>query len=386
MQDEAEDRASGKAEYKMSVGLVLSAGGNAAESWHAGVLNALADAAGWDARSADLIVGTSAGAVAGLCLRAGVAPADLYARQLGEPLSDEAQEIAARVTTERPPPESAIRAVSLRPHSLRMSARELLPPQKPRLARLLVGLTPRGLNHNDSLGHQMAELHPEPWPSERLWVVAVRLSDGKRVVFGRDDVNVTVWDALRASCTVPCRDEPVVISGHEYVDGGIHSYVNADLMGPPAFDAAVVSSVAGGEVDWEPVRDVLRDSWTATRTGLGSLRDATPQSASTWMRETVSGVWADGLALRTRLRQAMEDQLRHEVAGLRNNGISVLVVRPDAEAVKLLSSARRDRHSSQWQARLAATADAATRRALATSHGQLFSAVLRQTRPGANER
>ena len=275
----------------VSVGLVLSAGGNAAESWHAGVLNALADMARWDARDAELIVGTSAGAVAGLCLRAGVSPADLYARQRGEPFSDEARVIADRVTTEPPPRPQGCSVVSLRPHSLRMTARALMPPQRPRLARALVGLTPRGVNHNDAVGQQMSELHPEPWPSERFWVVAVRLSDGKRVVFGRDDTDVTVWDALRASCAVPCRDVPVAIAGSEYIDGGVHSYVNADLMGPPAFDAVVVSSVAGGEVDWAPVRKSLRDSWTAATAGIRSMPQATPEAARVWMSETASRTW-----------------------------------------------------------------------------------------------
>jgi len=61
----------------VSVGLVLSAGGAIADAWHAGVVNALHDMARWDARSAELILGTSAGSIVGLCLRAGMAPGDL---------------------------------------------------------------------------------------------------------------------------------------------------------------------------------------------------------------------------------------------------------------------------------------------------------------------
>ena len=37
---------------------------------------ALCDETGWDARRADLIVGTSVGAISGLIYRAGVSPAD----------------------------------------------------------------------------------------------------------------------------------------------------------------------------------------------------------------------------------------------------------------------------------------------------------------------
>ncbi|MBJ7282394.1 MAG: hypothetical protein JHD40_04705, partial [Acidimicrobiia bacterium] len=47
------------------IGLVLGAGGLTGQAFHAGVLAGLADGIGWDARSAELVVGTSAGARAG---------------------------------------------------------------------------------------------------------------------------------------------------------------------------------------------------------------------------------------------------------------------------------------------------------------------------------
>ena len=65
------------------VGLVLGAGGVAGGAWHAGVLAALAEETGWDARSAAVIVGTSAGSIIGAALRSGVAPRDLHATAVG---------------------------------------------------------------------------------------------------------------------------------------------------------------------------------------------------------------------------------------------------------------------------------------------------------------
>jgi len=47
------------------VGLVLGAGGIAGGAFHAGVLAALEEATGWDPRRAALVVGTSAGSIAG---------------------------------------------------------------------------------------------------------------------------------------------------------------------------------------------------------------------------------------------------------------------------------------------------------------------------------
>src|SRR5437763_16853595 len=69
------------------IGLVLGAGGMVGHAFHAGVLAAMSEATGFDAREAEVIVGTSAGSVVGALLRAGLAPADLAAHASGAPLS-----------------------------------------------------------------------------------------------------------------------------------------------------------------------------------------------------------------------------------------------------------------------------------------------------------
>ncbi|MGI8753549.1 MAG: patatin-like phospholipase family protein [Acidimicrobiales bacterium] len=60
------------------VAVVLGAGGPVGHAFHAGVLAALAEE-GWDGRNADLLVGTSVGAITAGLLRAGLAPSDLFA-------------------------------------------------------------------------------------------------------------------------------------------------------------------------------------------------------------------------------------------------------------------------------------------------------------------
>ena len=62
-----------------SVGLVLGAGGVVGQAYHAGVLAVLEHDCGWDPRSADVIVGTSAGSITGTLLRAGVPASELAA-------------------------------------------------------------------------------------------------------------------------------------------------------------------------------------------------------------------------------------------------------------------------------------------------------------------
>jgi NTE family protein len=85
----------------------------------------------------------------------------------------------------------------------------------------------------------------ERWPAAALWIVAVDLDVGRRVVFGRAGAPaVTVGQAVEASCAVPSYFAPVVIDGSRYVDGGVHSTTNADLaaqLEPPP-DLALVSA------------------------------------------------------------------------------------------------------------------------------------------------
>ena len=70
-----------------SVALVLGAGGLTGGAWTCGVLGALDEVVGWDARDAELIVGTSAGARVGATLRLGFSPADHHAGASGAQLA-----------------------------------------------------------------------------------------------------------------------------------------------------------------------------------------------------------------------------------------------------------------------------------------------------------
>ena len=83
------------------VGVVLGAGGSLGYAFHAGVLAALHDVAGFDARHADLLVGTSAGSVAASFLAGGLPGRDFGAGALGRELSPEGREVVARVRGRR---------------------------------------------------------------------------------------------------------------------------------------------------------------------------------------------------------------------------------------------------------------------------------------------
>ncbi len=80
------------------------------------------------------------------------------------------------------------------------------------------------------------------WP-EGLRICTVRRSDGARVVFGRDGAPpARLAEAVLASCAIPGYFRPVNIGGTEYLDGGVHSATNADVLRSEDLDVVVVIS------------------------------------------------------------------------------------------------------------------------------------------------
>lgn len=73
-----------KTDGMADIALVLGAGGVTGSAWETGILYGLAEA-GMDLSTADLIIGSSAGAVVGAQLASGLGLPELYARQLADP-------------------------------------------------------------------------------------------------------------------------------------------------------------------------------------------------------------------------------------------------------------------------------------------------------------
>src|SRR6185436_13609529 len=92
-------------------------------------------------------------------------------------------------------------------------------PHRFRPGLTVAGLAPRGsLSLARTAATARAALE-QPWPDEATWVVAVRVADGARAVFGRDDLPPTdIGTAVQASSAVPNVYRPVQIGRHEYVD------------------------------------------------------------------------------------------------------------------------------------------------------------------------
>jgi NTE family protein len=289
-----------------SVAVVLGAGGIVGAAYHAGVLTALAEV-GFDARNADLFIGTSAGSAVAATLRAGFPPIDLAPRNLGHPISAEGTAIVGR--TGGPP------GLDLRP---RPFSRAPLPSSPGLLrhatrhpAKALAGLMPHGTIPTDVIGERIDLLYRGvSWPGRPLWICAVDLGSGDRVVFGRDGVEASVGTAVQASSAIPGFFRPVTHDGRRYVDGGVHSPTNADLVAGDGFDIVVVIS---------------------------------PMSATA----------AAGSGSRPNTRQLHARQLANEVRRIRASGTDVMTFQPTSAEVAVMG------RNSMDAARRAATTEAA---------------------------
>ncbi|HTD51086.1 MAG TPA: patatin-like phospholipase family protein, partial [Acidimicrobiia bacterium] len=231
----------------MRIGLVLGAGGAVGHAFHAGVLAALVDVTGWDARDADVVVGTSAGSLVGAFVRAGLSGPDLAARSTDAPMSDAGRRLVERAVTatqhaapipSRPPRRRGVPAMSA-PGAV---VRAALWPWNVRPGAFAAAALPAGRVSTDVIASGLRPLF-DRWPVRPLWINALELQTGRRVTFGRGDAPAAdVADAVAASCAIPGFFAPVSIDGVRYVDGGAHSPTNADLVAGLGFDLVVISS------------------------------------------------------------------------------------------------------------------------------------------------
>lgn len=278
-----------------SVGLVLGAGGMTGHAFHAGTLAALADATGWDPRRAEVVVGTSAGAGVGAVLRAGLPAHDVLARAEGRPMSPDGLALMAGMERPASVPEFRPAPRWWVPASPGLVARELLRPWRLRPGNVLAGALPAGHVPTEPIGARLRRLWGDRWPASPLWLCAVRLSDGARVVFGRGPSPRTdVGTAVEASSAIPGFFAPVDVDGVRYVDGGAHSPTNADLLARSGFDLVIVSS---------------------------------PMSARP---EALAG------SLRAMPRALHHEVLRRELAGLARGGTKVLAFEPSAAELAVM--------------------------------------------------
>jgi len=191
--------------------LVLGGGGSTGNAWLIGIVAGLFDS-GVDVTSADLTVGTSAGATAAAQL-AGANPVDLYAATLApvpprprpsnRPVVDHMERMHRLIA-------ESSDAADLR-RRLGASALEMAGADDPR--------------HEQWRAMVSARFAVHAWPERRMLLTAVDAEIAEPVVFDRDG-GVGLVDAVAASCSSGFAYR---IGERRFIDGGFRRNENADL-------------------------------------------------------------------------------------------------------------------------------------------------------------
>lgn len=308
--------------------LVLGAGGTVGMSSHAGVLRALQQA-GVEPNDADLMVGTSAGAVISSLVRTGRSVDDMWAMSQGEvtdlwDVDPETRRAMLFTQGWRTPLGLARRAMG----SMYVVQRSMVRfPPMPMPVPVPVARWYRGgfVSPRGTRAH-LAQILGDEWPERDLRLCTLDLVTGRRLVLGGDRASkLPLHAAARASSAVPGFFEPVRAGRRVLVDGGAHSTTNADVV--PASEGDVVIIAA-------------------------------PMAATDGALMPMQSKLARRIPIVT---------LRREVAGLRKAGAEVLVIAPDT--AELATHGARLLRPDDTEAVALAAYDA-TRRILETARGQ----------------
>jgi len=235
----ARARTHGMAEGRIRVGLVLGAGGVLGGAWLVGGLHALATETGWDPGSAEIVVGTSAGSMVAALSACGVPPWYMVAHSAGETPDEPEDAHASRTAGARFRLERRVPALG--PGSWRLAMASLARPYRYSPAAVLAGWLPRGIVSPEPLKETIRRVAGDGWaPHPNLWVMACDYETGRRVAFGREGAPpASLADAVAASCAIPGFYRPVEIGGRRYVDGGMWSTSNLDVLARRDLDLVV---------------------------------------------------------------------------------------------------------------------------------------------------
>lgn len=234
---------------KRKVGLVLGCGAVAGAAWSIPVLAELQRQCDWNANRADVLIGTSVGAVLAALLGAGVSVETLLASQQDELNHSRCEwDHATSSGPWYPPlPRLQFSGLPLLKKGLRGEVSALT---------AVCGALPQG-GFDMTPFRNLINAHVEKgaWVQHpACWIMAVDNASGERVAFGRKDApSISMVDAVCASYAVPGWCPPVKIQGKTYLDGGIASPVSADLLADTDVDIVIVlAPMASRDIETKP--------------------------------------------------------------------------------------------------------------------------------------
>lgn len=224
--------------------LAIGCGGVAGAAWTTAMLAGLAEATGWDPRTADILTGTSSGAVMVALLGGGISVERMMHNQ----------RTGLSHTTSHTTPHTT------QWNHDRSSGRHLPPlpglplPGAPQLAlqglrgrvsamTALSGLLPKGRLNVEPLAELINGVATQDqWVSHpATWVVAVDDQSGERVAFGSPTApRVPMSQAVCASCAIPGWVPPIRMAGRRWLDGGIASSASVDMLADTGVEEVVL--------------------------------------------------------------------------------------------------------------------------------------------------
>jgi len=260
-------------------------------------LAGLGEADSFDARECKAYIGTSAGSIVAAMLCAGVDPRSGLGKLPEPPAVPAADGYASSSPGAQVLRTSAsLAAAATRP--LASIALRSTAPGGRLLRRVAISRVRRGQRSLGDLGRAIDESEAR-WDG-RLQISAVEMESGRRVIFdGSGNPEVSVAEAVQASCAIPGVFRPLVVDGHSYVDGGVWSPTNMDCA------------------------EVGRGSRVLCLNPTGSLRPrrATPIGALVAFSRSAAAI---------------------EAAALRQRGAEVRVIAPDDAAVAAIGPSLMD--------------------------------------------
>ena len=264
----------------MKVGLVLGAGGVMGGAWLTGGLEAIARETGWDPATAEYVVGTSAGSMMGALLASGVPPWFMVAHSKGDSFegltgadgrpattADRAAGATFKLHKGLPP---------MGPGSWKLIANSLTAPNRSTATALFAGWLPRGFISTEPLKDTIRRVVPSGWADHpNLWIVACDYATGRRVAFGRDDApnaptSPTPWPPPARS---PASTAPSRSAGRRYVDGGLWSTSNLDILRNEQLDLVIClnpTSSLHPTLAWNPAERIAAATRAMSGKRLGS--------------------------------------------------------------------------------------------------------------------
>ena len=173
--------------------------------------------------------------------------------------------------------------------------------------QMVAGWIPSGFISTDPLKDTVRRAVPGDWVEHpSYWAVACDYEAGRRTPFGRlGSPRAHIADAVAASCAIPGFYRPVKIGRRRYVDGGVCSISNLDLVAGRGLDLVIC---------------------------LNPLRARRRAVARRRLRGAATGAVSEAFDFIPSLtRRASRGRLEREERKVRRFGTEVVIIQPTAE-------------------------------------------------------